>query len=86
MTTSASVAQVRSGLPRRAERALREAFGGRLQFGTAGLRGAIGPGPNQMNRALVRRVATGLCAYLLEVVPDRQTEAPDAPRAIEAHA
>lgn len=52
------------------ERALREAFGGRLQFGTAGLRGAIGPGPNQMSRALVRRVATGLCAYLLEAVPD----------------
>ena len=54
----------------RDERALREAFGGRLQFGTAGLRGAIGPGPNQMSRALVRRVATGLCRYLLDVVPD----------------
>ncbi len=45
--------------------ALREAFGARLQFGTAGLRGVIGPGPNRMNRALVRRVTAGLADYLL---------------------
>jgi phosphomannomutase len=51
------------------EEALREAFGARLAFGTAGLRGALGAGPNRMNRALVRRVATGLARYLLEVVP-----------------
>lgn len=49
---------------------LREAFGARLEFGTAGLRGALGPGPNRMNRALVRRVATGLARYLLSEVPD----------------
>lgn len=49
---------------------LREAFGARLEFGTAGLRGALGPGPNRMNRALVRRVATGLARYLLGQVPD----------------
>lgn len=45
--------------------ALREAFGARLEFGTAGLRGVIGPGPNRMNRALVRRVSAGLADYLL---------------------
>ena len=45
--------------------ALREAFGARLEFGTAGLRGVIGPGPNRMNRALVRRVTAGLADYLL---------------------
>ncbi|MDX6258061.1 MAG: phosphomannomutase [Frankiales bacterium] len=39
-------------------------FAGRLQFGTAGLRGALGAGPNRMNRATVTRAAAGLAAYL----------------------
>ena len=39
-------------------------FGARLQFGTAGLRGELGAGPNRMNRALVRRAAAGFARYL----------------------
>jgi phosphomannomutase len=39
-------------------------FAGRLQFGTAGLRGALGAGPNRMNRATVTRAAAGLAAYV----------------------
>lgn len=45
--------------------ALQIAFGGRLQFGTAGLRGRIGPGPSQMNRVLVRQVAAGMGNYVV---------------------
>ena len=39
-------------------------FGGRLEFGTAGLRGELGAGPNRMNRVVVTRAAAGLCSYL----------------------
>jgi phosphomannomutase len=45
---------------------LTDAFTGRLQFGTAGLRGALGPGPNRMNRVVVGQAAAGLATHLLD--------------------
>lgn len=45
---------------------LMDRFAERLQFGTAGLRGALGAGPNRMNRVIVAQAAWGLAQYLLE--------------------
>ncbi len=43
---------------------LRDMFSGTLQFGTAGLRGELGPGPNRMNRVVVGRAAAGIGSWL----------------------
>jgi phosphomannomutase len=48
---------------------LTQRFDGRLQFGTAGLRAAVGAGPQRMNRLVVRQAAAGLAAYLLATDP-----------------
>ena len=50
----------------RAMAELVDAFSSRLQFGTAGLRGALGPGPNRMNRVVVGQTTAGLASYLLD--------------------
>ena len=49
-----------------AQAELASAFAGRLEFGTAGLRGRLGPGPARMNRVLVGQAAAGLAQYLLD--------------------
>ncbi len=45
--------------------ALSERFDGRLEFGTAGLRGELGAGSNRMNRVLVGQAAAGIAKFLL---------------------
>ena len=43
-----------------------DAFRAPLEFGTAGLRGKLGAGPNRMNRVTVMQAAAGLALYLIE--------------------
>ena len=57
-------AELRALLDAGDEAGTADRFGAKLEFGTAGLRGAIGAGPNRMNRVVVIRAAAGLCAYL----------------------
>lgn len=45
-------------------------FTGNLEFGTAGLRGPMGPGPVRMNDLTVIQAAQGLIAHMLEAFGD----------------
>lgn len=49
---------------------LEELFDGRIQFGTAGLRAALGPGPNRMNRLVVRQTTAGVLAWQAKRLPN----------------
>jgi phosphomannomutase len=45
---------------------LRKFFAGFLEFGTAGLRGPLGPGPSCMNQVVVGKTAAGIIKYMKE--------------------
>ncbi len=59
-----TVAELDALLADEDEAALRDRFDAELGFGTAGLRGALGAGPNRMNRVVVRRTAAALGRWL----------------------
>jgi phosphomannomutase len=61
-----TASQLQQWLDTDKEAELRTSFSGFLQFGTAGLRGPIRPGPSGMNRAVVGRTAMGIVAYMRE--------------------
>ena len=61
---SKTSSQIREALIKGDEASLKKWFNGFLQFGTAGLRGPIAPGPSSMNRAVVGRAAAGIAAYM----------------------
>ncbi len=60
VTAAQLIALIESG----DEITLRKYFSGFLQFGTAGLRGPLGPGPSCMNQAVVGRTAAGIVQYM----------------------
>jgi phosphomannomutase len=62
----ATAALLQSLLEQSDEKTLKKYFNGFLQFGTAGLRGPVGPGPSCMNRAVVGRTAAGIAVYMKE--------------------
>ena len=52
---------------------LEDRFTGTLEFGTAGLRAALGAGPRRMNRVVVRRTAAGIASFLQDSAGDKYT-------------
>ncbi|HEY3715882.1 MAG TPA: phospho-sugar mutase, partial [Jatrophihabitantaceae bacterium] len=66
---AATAAELRALLDAGADEELADRFAAPLTFGTAGLRGPLRAGPNGMNRAVVRRTAAGLAAWLHERRP-----------------
>ncbi len=73
------IGHIRAGDPSAAvsEQDVRDRFSGPLAFGTAGLRAALGAGPNRMNRVVVRRAAAGVAAHALDLAAGAY-----APRAV----
>ena len=47
-----------------------DAFFKDVEFGTAGMRGVLGPGTNRLNEFTVRKATVGFARYLLELFPN----------------
>ena len=65
-----TVAELEKLISESNEAGLADRFGQRIGFGTAGLRGLLGAGPNRMNRVLVAQAAAGISKYLKENFDD----------------
>ena len=61
-------ADLKKELEKMTEAQKEDAFYTDLEFGTAGMRGVIGPGTNRMNIYTIRKANTGFAKYLLENV------------------
>lgn len=48
------------------EEKLQDMFGADLAFGTAGLRGEMGPGTNRMNRLVIQKATVGMANFVLK--------------------
>ncbi|KAI2668644.1 Phosphoglucomutase-2 [Labeo rohita] len=65
-----TAAAVRSMVKDKAMSELQKCFGARMEFGTAGLRAAMGPGVSRMNDLTIIQTTQGFCAYLEQCFTD----------------
>ena len=63
---AASVEEIRTLIRAEDLDELEDAFRVRIEFGTGGIRGAMGPGPNRINLRTVGEAAQGIAQYVLE--------------------
>ena len=61
-------------LRKMSQKEIDDAFFKDVEFGTAGMRGILGPGTNRLNEFTVRKATVGFAKYLLEKYPNAKTE------------
>ena len=67
-------AQVKAQLKAMSKEEIDDAFFKDVEFGTAGMRGVLGPGTNRLNDFTVRKATLAFGRYLLELFPDAKKE------------
>ena len=61
-------------LKKMSQKEIDDAFFKDVEFGTAGMRGILGPGTNRLNEFTVRKATVGFAKYLLEKYPNAKSE------------
>ena len=56
------------------QKTIDDAFFKDVEFGTAGMRGVLGPGTNRMNDFTVRKATVAFAYYLLELFPNAKSD------------
>ena len=67
-------AQTKAELKRMSKEQIDDAFFKDVEFGTAGMRGVLGPGTNRLNDFTVRKATLAFGRYLLELFPNAKKE------------
>lgn len=67
-------AEIQSLIKNNDTKSLSKLFLKRLEFGTAGIRGRMGPGFNQMNDLVIIQTSQGLAKYLLDTIGNVETK------------
>lgn len=62
--------EIKAELKKMSQAAIDDAFFKDVEFGTAGMRGVLGPGTNRLNEFTVRKATVGFAKYLLELFKD----------------
>lgn len=63
-------AKDKATLKKMSQKEIDDAFFKDVEFGTAGMRGILGPGTNRMNEFTVRKATVGFAIYLIEKYPN----------------
>lgn len=67
-------AKTKDVLTHLSQKEIDDAFFKNVEFGTAGMRGVLGPGTNRLNEFTIRRATIGFAKYLLEKFPRAKEE------------
>ena len=66
--------EIKAQLRKMDQNEIDDAFFKDVEFGTAGMRGVLGPGTNRLNEFTIRKATVGFAQYLLEKFPNAKKE------------